>query len=129
MAASFEPQGVLKGVKIVTLTRLGPTAVALGAFLAVAAPAKASLTLNALNFNALTLNSLSVNAITSNALTSNALTSNALAGNALTSNALVANAFTSNSLSSNAVVAAGSALGQLNGVAVEAVILPDRPRR
>jgi hypothetical protein len=108
----------------VNLTRLGPTAAALGALLAVAVPAKASLTLNALNFNALTLNSLSYNALTSNALTSNALTVNALA-----SNALLANALSQNSLTHNAIAAVGSALAELNGVAVEAVIFPDQPSR
>lgn len=101
------------------LPRLGPSAAALGALLAVAAPANASLTLNGLSLNGLTLNALTVNALTSNALTSNALTSNAL----------LANAVTSNSLSFNAVVAAGSVLGELNGIAVEAVILPDQPSR
>ena len=96
------------------LPRLGPSAAALGALLAVAAPANASLTLNGLSLNGLTLNALTVNALTSNALTSNAL---------------LANAVTSNSLSFNAVVAAGSVLGELNGIAVEAVILPDQPSR
>lgn len=60
------------------------------------APANAALNFNALTFNALTNNSLSLNA---------------LIGNALTSNALVA----------NGLLKTGSALGDLNGVTIEAV--------
>jgi len=60
------------------------------------------------------------------ALTSNTLNLNALTFNALTFNALTSNAITVNALSFNALTRDGSALGELNGVAVEAVTLPER---
>ena len=47
--------------------------------------------------------------------------SNALAANALTSNSVAANALNSNALASNIFAPTGSSLGELNGVAVEAV--------
>ena len=58
-----------------------------------------------------------------------ALTSNALTSNALTSNTLTSNALTSNALTSNALVATGSAVGDLNGVAVEGITLPPGAQR
>jgi hypothetical protein len=134
----------LKGVIIVFRTHLALSALALGALLAAAAPANASLTFNAITLNALVANglqlnslttnaiignALSGNALTSNALSTNALTNNALAGNALASNGILHNSLTHNALSFNAVVAVGSALGELNGVAVEAVVLPNQPSR
>jgi len=58
----------------------------------------------------------------------NSLTANAFTQNALTAHALTANSLTTNSLSQNALSAAGSPLGQLDGVAVEAVVLPSAAR-
>ena len=58
-----------------------------------------------------------------NAFTANAFTQNALTANSLTTNSLSQNAFTQNALS-----AAGSSLDQLDGVAVEAVVLPSAAR-
>jgi hypothetical protein len=48
-----------------------------------------------------------------------------LTSNALTHNSLIGNALTHNSLIGNALVPTGSQLGELNGVAIEAVTLPD----
>ena len=45
--------------------------------------------------------------------------------NALTSNSLTHNALTSNALTSNALTATGFGLVDLNGVAIEAVVLPN----
>jgi hypothetical protein len=50
---------------------------------------------------------------------------NSLMTNALVPNSLTHNALTHNSLIGNALVPTGSQLGELNGVAVEAVTLPD----
>jgi hypothetical protein len=77
------------------MPRLARCALALGGLLAFASPAGA----------VLASNSLSVNALTSNALTSNALTSNAV--------------------TNNAIAPSSSAIGDLNGVVVDAVTLPD----
>jgi hypothetical protein len=49
---------------------------------------------------------------------------NALTVNGLMNNALVSNALTSNALSQNAIVLNGAALAELNGVTVEAVVIP-----
>jgi hypothetical protein len=46
--------------------------------------------------------------------------------NAFTSNGLAMNSLVTNSFSSNALTAQGSALADLNGVAAEAVTLPER---
>ena len=78
---------------------------ALLAMFALAVPAEAAL--NAYR------NSLSMNALTPNALHPNALLSNALNSNVLTTNALTFNSHSGN----------GMDLGELNGVAVEAVIV------
>ena len=75
----------------------------------VLAPAHAALTNNALSGNALTSNGLSTNALATNALNFNALNFNAVIGNALASNALTG---------------PGAQLDELNGVAVESVVLP-----
>jgi hypothetical protein len=58
------------------------------------------------------------------AITPNALSANALTNNALTNNALAANALIGNALTHNALTSTGSGLAELNGVAVEAVVLP-----
>jgi len=55
----------------------------------------------------------------------NGLAMNALTYNALTSNALTSNSITYNALGHNALTATGSGLAELNGVAVEAVVLPN----
>lgn len=132
------------GVNIVRFTGLGSSVLAIGALLSVAVPASAAVTTNALNANGLQLNGLMSNSLTYNAFTANALTSNGLANNglitnalvsnslstnALTNNALTSNSITHNSLNFNALAATGSVLGELNGVAVEGVILPDQPSR
>jgi hypothetical protein len=80
---------------------------------AVAAPAHAALTDNAL---------------AGNAVTQNAVTQNALAGNAVTQNAVTQNALSTNAVTQNALVATGSAIADLNGVAVEGVTLPQATR-
>ncbi len=54
------------------------------------------------------------------------VTCNSLSLNALTVNALAFNAIAVNSLAANALAPTGSSLGELNGVAVEAVRLPQR---
>jgi hypothetical protein len=54
-------------------------------------------------------------------ITHNALTANGLTTNALTTNALNMNSLTFNALNTNALTAGGSAIDDLNGVAVEAV--------
>jgi hypothetical protein len=64
------------------------------------------------------------NSLTSNALSANSLTTNSLTTNSLTVNSLSVNSLSVNSLSCNALDTAGSALDQLNGVAVEAIALP-----
>jgi hypothetical protein len=127
---------------IVRLTRLSPSAIAIGVLFIAAVPAGASLSSNGINVNGLTLNglttnSLSTNAMTvnalagnalnTNALTSNSLTNNTILANALISNGLANNAITLNSLTLNAILATGLGLGELNGVAVEGIILPDQP--
>src|SRR3954453_2138025 len=66
-----------------------------------------------------------LNAFTANAFTQNALTANSLTTNSLSQNAFTQNALTINSLMQNALSTAGSSLDQLDGVAVEAVVLPD----
>ena len=76
---------------------------ALAAFLSTTAPASAGLTLNGVKLNSLTTNAFTQNSLTTNAFTQNALTANALS-------------------------AAGSSLDQLDGVAVEAVVLPGAAR-
>jgi hypothetical protein len=94
----------------------------MAAGLASMTPAQASVLKNSLTANALTQNALTMNALTQNALTQNALTQNALSINALTFNAL-----TTNSLALSAVkggAPASDVVGNLNGVAVESVILP-----
>jgi hypothetical protein len=53
----------------------------------------------------------------------------ALSMNALTSNALTYNALVANALTVNALAATGSAVADLNGVAVEGISLPQGPRR
>jgi hypothetical protein len=53
-----------------------------------------------------------------------ALTFNALTFNALTFNALTFNALTFNALTFNALATTGSAIADLNGVAVEGISLP-----
>ena len=68
-----------------------------------AVPAHAGLSMNALNANALTTNALTTNAVTQNAVTQNAVTQNALANG-------------------------GAAIADLNGVAVEAITLPQAIR-
>jgi hypothetical protein len=78
------------------------------------APAQAGVHFNGLTMNSLTVNSLIYNALSTNALTDNSLSTNALAGN---------------SLSANALATTGSALDQLNGVAVEAIALPPAHQR
>ncbi len=83
------------------LHHLVASSVMLAALLAGVAPARAALNFNSLSFNALSIN---------------ALAGNALAGNALTYNAVT----------TNGVAPTGSALGELNGVAVEAVQAPER---
>ena len=60
-------------------------------------------------------------ALIGNSLTANALTFNSLTFNALTFNALNFNALTSNALVANGLLQTGSALGDLNGVTIEAV--------
>jgi hypothetical protein len=64
-----------------------------------------------------------------NAVSINALTNNALAGNALTNNALNTNALVSNGLHLNGTAATGGALANLNGVAIEAIVLPKQTSR
>src|SRR4051794_39425784 len=86
---------------------------ALAAVLGGTAPASAGITLNGTKLNALTINAFTQNAFTQNGLTTNAFTQNALTSNALTANALSA---------------AGTSLDQLNGVAVQAVVLPGAAR-
>lgn len=54
---------------------------------------------------------------------------NALTANALTGNSLIANALAQTGVPANARITSGSALGDLNGVAVEAVIIPKAPVR
>jgi hypothetical protein len=142
------------GANIVRFTGLGPGLLAIGALLTVTVPASASLTTNGLNVNGLTLNGLMSNSLTFNALGANALIGNGLANNGLITNALVSNGLSTNALLSNAltnnglsinsithnsltlnaitlnaIAATGSALGELNGIAVEAVVLPDQPSR
>lgn len=52
------------------------------------------------------------------------VSSNALAPNSLTNNSLMNNSLIYNSPMYNSLAAVGSAIGDLNGVAVEAVTLP-----
>ena len=80
-----------------------------------------SLTVNGLGTNSLTVNGLSTNALTVNGLGTNALTVNGLGANALVENGVRFNALTHNGMSSNY-----TGLDELNGVLVEAVILPER---
>jgi hypothetical protein len=80
------------------------TVLALGA----AAPAHATLTLNALSINALSINALSINALSINALSINALTSNAL--------------------TTDPRLAGTPAIVDLNGVVVEGVTLQPQIR-
>jgi hypothetical protein len=47
-------------------------------------------------------------------------------GNSLTNNGLAVNALNTNALNTNALTAQGPALADLNGIAVEAVALPER---
>lgn len=75
----------------------------------------------ALTQNSLTVNGLSTNALTVNGLGTNALTMNGLGANALVENGVRFNALTHNGMSSNY-----TGLDELNGVLVEAVILPER---
>ena len=56
------------------------------------------------------------------------LATNALATNALANNALSGNALATNALAGNALVATGSAIEDLNGVAVEGISLPQATR-
>jgi hypothetical protein len=64
--------------------------------------------------------------INHNMLNPNALNGNAINHNVLTGNALSCNVVNANALNPNALTPAGSALDDLNGVAVEAVTRPDR---
>ncbi len=118
----------MNGDNSIMSTFLNSAGVAAGALVvamgAVATPASAHITLNAVTSNAITLNALTSNSLTLNALTSNALTSNAITINALVANALTGNALTQNALSQNAFTPGGSAIEDLNGVAVDVVILP-----
>ncbi len=66
------------------------------------------------------------NSLSQNALSANSLAANALANNSLSINALSINALTQNALALNAIAPTGSSLGELNGVAVEAVRLPEQ---
>ncbi len=85
---------------------------------------------NGISVNAITTNALNSNALTANALTLNGLTVNSLTSNALTFNSLTQNALTINALFANGLlIPAGSALGELNGVAVEKVTLPEAAAR
>ena len=64
------------------------------------------------------------NAVGVNSLVSNALASNSLSVNALSANALAGNALAPNGLHLNGIPTTGGALSDLNGVAVEGIILP-----
>jgi hypothetical protein len=66
------------------------------------------------------------NALNPNALNGNAINYNAINHNVLTSNALGHNVVNANALNPNALTPVGSALDDLNGVAVEAVTRPER---
>lgn len=66
--------------------------------------------------------------LTSNSLSANSLSTNALAGNSLTCNSLTTNSLSSNALATNALVTTGAAVADLNGVAVEAISLPQSTR-
>jgi len=103
---------LLEEVTTMTLLRMTGCALVLGLGFglpqAEAAPIQNGLHLNALTQNALTQNALTQNALTQNALTQNALTQNAAA-------AMTGSRETSD---------ANDALATLNGVIVEAVVLP-----
>lgn len=69
---------------------IATTIAAAALVLAVAAPAQALITGNALDSNALDSNSLTTNSLTTNALTQNALTDNALTDNSLQASPIAA---------------------------------------
>ena len=101
-------------------------------------PGNAALSVNAVTVNALNLNGVFTNALTSNALTQNAVTVNALNLNGVFTNAVTSNALSQNALSQNGalpglavfhITGPDDALANLNGVAVEAVVLPQSAGR
>ncbi|HUZ91564.1 MAG TPA: hypothetical protein VMU78_06660 [Methylocella sp.] len=109
------------------LSRLAPVVGApltLVALLASILPAGAALVPNALNANGISTNGIALNGLASNALNANAMNPNSLTQNALNANAMVPTA-----LIPNALAATGSGLGELNGVSIEAVTLPEATTR
>ncbi len=90
-------------MRLSRLAVLAATPLALTALVSLTAPASAGIQINGVQINA-----LAPNALGSNALSPNALGTNALGG--------------------NAVATTGSALDELDGVTVEAVVLPGAAR-